>query len=54
VIGISTEHGIAFGLLLFVIVALDSMLGGLLFLFQKMPRVNVLSKAAKPEIDGKS
>ncbi len=44
VIGISTEHGIAFGLLLFVIVALDSMLGGLLFLIQKMPRLNVLSK----------
>jgi len=38
VIGIGTEQGIAFGLLLFLIVALDSLLGGLLFLFQRKPR----------------
>jgi len=35
VIGIGTEQGIAFGLLLFLIVALDSLIGGLLFLLQK-------------------
>jgi hypothetical protein len=38
VIGIGTEQGIAFGLLLFLIVALDSLLGGLLFLFQRKSR----------------
>jgi uncharacterized membrane protein YbhN (UPF0104 family) len=35
VIGIGSEQGIAFGILLFLIVALDSLLGGLLFLLQK-------------------
>ena len=35
VIGIGTEKGIAFGLLLFLIVALDSLIGGLVFLLQK-------------------
>jgi uncharacterized membrane protein YbhN (UPF0104 family) len=35
VIGIGTEQGIAFGILLFLIVALDSLLGGLVFLFQR-------------------
>lgn len=45
VIGIGTEQGIAFGILLFLIVALDSLLGGMLFLFQKMPRLNPLWKA---------
>lgn len=38
VIGIGTEQGIAFGLLLFLIVALDSLVGGVLFLLQKSPR----------------
>jgi len=38
VIGISSENGIAFGLLLFLIVALDSLLGGVLFLLQKSPK----------------
>src|SRR6185436_12749001 len=37
VIGIGTEQAIAFGLLLFLIVALDSLLGGLLFLLQQIP-----------------
>ena len=37
VIGIGTEKGVAFGILLFLIVALDSLLGGLLFLLQKSP-----------------
>jgi glycosyltransferase 2 family protein len=40
IIGIGTEKGIAFGLLLFLIVALDSLLGGLLFLLQQMPKPN--------------
>jgi uncharacterized membrane protein YbhN (UPF0104 family) len=35
VIGVGTEKGIAFGLLLFLIIALDSLIGGLLFLLQK-------------------
>jgi len=34
-IGISSEKGIAFGLLLFLIVALDSLIGGILFLLKK-------------------
>ena len=37
-IGIGAEKGIAFGILLFLIVALDSLIGGLLFLLQKSPR----------------
>lgn len=45
VIGIGTESAIAFGILLFLIVALDSLLGGLLFLFQQMPRPNAVQKA---------
>lgn len=35
VIGIGTEQSIAFGLLLFLIIALDSLVGGLLFLLQR-------------------
>jgi uncharacterized membrane protein YbhN (UPF0104 family) len=35
VIGISNEKGIAFGILLFLVVALDSLIGGLLFLLQR-------------------
>jgi len=35
VIGIGTEKSVAFGLLLFLIVALDSLLGGVLFLVQR-------------------
>lgn len=38
VIGIGTEKAVAFGILLFLIVALDSLIGGLLFLLQKSPR----------------
>jgi uncharacterized membrane protein YbhN (UPF0104 family) len=34
-IGVGSEKGVAFGLLLFVIVALDSLIGGLVFLVQK-------------------
>jgi len=38
VIGIGSEKGIAFGLLLFLIVAVDSLIGGVLFLLQKSPK----------------
>jgi glycosyltransferase 2 family protein len=38
VIGIGTEKGIAFGLLLFLIIALDSLIGGLVFLLQQSPK----------------
>jgi uncharacterized membrane protein YbhN (UPF0104 family) len=34
-IGIGSEKGVAFGILLFVIIALDSLIGGVLFLMQK-------------------
>jgi uncharacterized membrane protein YbhN (UPF0104 family) len=34
-IGVGSEKGVAFGLLLFVVIALDSLIGGLLFLVQK-------------------
>ena len=38
VIGIGSENGIAFGLLLFLIVVIDSLIGGVLFLLQKSPK----------------
>jgi len=34
-IGINTEKGVAFGLLLFLIVAVDSLIGGVLFLMNR-------------------
>ena len=37
VIGVNSEKGIAFGLLLFLIVALDSLLGGIAFILRKSP-----------------
>jgi uncharacterized membrane protein YbhN (UPF0104 family) len=37
-IGISSEKGVAFGLLLFLIVAADSLIGGLVFLSKKSPK----------------
>jgi glycosyltransferase 2 family protein len=37
-IGINAEKGVAFGLLLFLIVAVDSLIGGLLFLIKKSPK----------------
>jgi hypothetical protein len=47
VIGIGTEKSIAFSLLLFLIVALDSLVGGLLFLLQRSakPTSVVLTKS---------
>jgi glycosyltransferase 2 family protein len=48
VLGIGTEKGVAFGLLLFLIVALDSLIGGLLFLFQKSSKpTSVTSEEAR-------
>jgi uncharacterized membrane protein YbhN (UPF0104 family) len=38
VIGINAEQGIAFSILLLLIVAVDSMIGGLIFLLQQMPK----------------
>jgi uncharacterized membrane protein YbhN (UPF0104 family) len=38
VMGIGTETAVAFGILLFLIIALDSLLGGVLFLLQRSPR----------------
>ena len=38
VIGLGSETGIAFGLLLFLCVAADSLIGGLVFLLRKGPR----------------
>jgi uncharacterized membrane protein YbhN (UPF0104 family) len=46
-IGIGTEKGIAFGMLLFLIIVLDSLIGGLLFLFQQVLRPTVPKKAAQ-------
>lgn len=37
-IGVTTENGIAFGLLLFIIVGLDSLIGGVVFLIKKSPK----------------
>ena len=48
VLGIGTEKSVAFGILLFLIVALDSLIGGLLFLFQKTPQpTSVASEKAR-------
>ena len=45
VIGIGTEQAIAFGILLFLIVVLDSLLGGLLFLLKPTSKPNAPVKA---------
>ena len=46
-IGINAEKGVAFGLLLFLVVGVDSLIGGLLFLLKKNPRPvdDVLAKS---------
>lgn len=36
-IGVSSEHAIAFGLLWFIVVALDSLIGGLIFILKRNP-----------------
>lgn len=38
VIGLGTEKGVAFGLLLFLVIAVDSLIGGIVFLLRKSPR----------------
>jgi uncharacterized membrane protein YbhN (UPF0104 family) len=43
IIGISSEKGIAFGLLLFLVVALDSLIGGIVFLLKKTPKPSMAS-----------
>ncbi|HEU4342416.1 MAG TPA: lysylphosphatidylglycerol synthase transmembrane domain-containing protein [Candidatus Binatia bacterium] len=43
IIGISAEKGIAFGLLLFLVVALDSLIGGIVFLMKKAPKPSILA-----------
>lgn len=44
VIGIGTEPSIAFGILLFLIVVLDSLIGGLIFLLRHLPKPNAAVK----------
>jgi len=47
VIGITAENGVAFGLLLFLIVAVDSLLGGVLFLLKRSPEPQALAVQEK-------
>jgi glycosyltransferase 2 family protein len=48
VLGIGTEKSVAFGILLFLIVVLDSLIGGLLFLLQKSAKpTSVASEKAR-------
>lgn len=46
-IGVSSEKAVAFGLLLFVIVALDSLFGGLLFLLKRRENAAIESAGAQ-------
>lgn len=46
VIGIGSEKAIAFGLLLFICVAADSLIGGLVFLLRKSPRPTAVADPA--------
>ena len=46
-IGIDSENGIAFGLLLFLIVATDSLIGGIIFLLKKAPRPSANAAEAR-------
>jgi uncharacterized membrane protein YbhN (UPF0104 family) len=49
-LGFSSEKGIAFGLLLFIIVALDSLLGGLLFLIKRKESSPAAAVAAEGQM----
>ena len=51
IIGIPSEKGIAFGLLLFVIVAIDSLLGGILFLLRRNAKPSEVLQAAWSKSD---
>jgi hypothetical protein len=46
-IGVDSENGIAFGLLLFLIVATDSLIGGIIFLLKKTPRPSANAAEAR-------
>ena len=48
IIGISSEKSIAFGLLLFIIVAVDSLLGGLFFLVRRNPKTLAPEAESQP------
>lgn len=48
VIGVDSEKAIAFGLLLFLIVAIDSLLGGIAFILRKTPRPTVITAGSEP------
>jgi len=45
VIGVNSTQGVTFGILLFVVVALDSLIGGLAFLLKKGPRPSAATRA---------
>jgi uncharacterized membrane protein YbhN (UPF0104 family) len=45
-IGVSTEHALAFGLLWFIVVALDSLIGGLIFIVRKSPTATTVALEA--------
>ena len=45
-IGVSSEHAIAFGLLWFIVVALDSLIGGLIFIVRKSPAATTVALEA--------
>lgn len=49
-IGISSEKAIAFGLLFFVIVALDSLIGGVVFLLRKSPKPPAIVSETKNQV----
>jgi len=49
-IGVSAEKAIAFGILWFVIVALDSLIGGVVFILRKAPRPSAIA----PEVGGQA
>ena len=51
IIGINSEKGIAFGLLLFVIVAIDSLLGGIVFLLRRNTNPSVVLQTAWSKSD---
>jgi uncharacterized protein (TIRG00374 family) len=46
-VGVSSEKAIAFGLLWFIIVALDSLIGGLIFVLRKRPAPAAVASEAK-------
>jgi glycosyltransferase 2 family protein len=46
-IGVSSEKAIAFGLLWFIVVALDSLLGGLIFILKKKPEAAAVAIEAE-------